>query len=57
MQVGRVVLFTLTRRRKPHRFQMGLLRIQFNIHIEQRQRSKEKSVLRSLSATVNEPLQ
>ena len=27
--------------RKRHRFQMGLLRIQFNIHIGQRQRSKK----------------
>ena len=33
--------FTLEEKR--HRFQMGSQRIQFNVHIEQRQRSKEKS--------------
>ena len=32
----------LARKQKRHRFQMGSERIQFNVYIEQRQRSKRK---------------
>ena len=39
---GRKGSFILTRKRKRHRLQMGSERIQFNVRIEQRQRSKKE---------------
>ena len=43
-------------KQKRNRFQMGSERIQLNVHIEQRQRSKKKVALRSDSFGVNEPI-
>ena len=45
--------FMLTQRRKRHRFEMGSSRIQFNIHIEQRERSKKKFAFAQCKWTLN----
>ena len=44
----------LGRKRKRHRFKMGLLRIQFIIHIDSSDKKQRKNALsRSLSLSVN----
>ena len=40
---------------KPHRFQKSAKRIQFNVHIEQRPKSKKNSLSNSLLHSINEP--
>ena len=47
--------FKLVQKWKPHRFQKSAKRIQFNVHIEQRPKSKKNSLSNSLLHSINEP--